>query len=53
MFRVIKDSIVIIDKTFKGQLVVPHFDDFTQDISDIYARLHLFFCTCLVVAGVC
>ena len=36
--RVIKPSIVIIVKAFKGQLVIPEFDAFTKDITEVYER---------------
>ena len=36
--RVIKPSIVIIVKAFKGQLVIPEFDAFTKDITDVYEK---------------
>lgn len=36
--RVIKPSIVLIDKAFKGRLVVPDFHSFKSDISDIFSR---------------
>ena len=36
--RVIKPSIVLIDKAFKGRLVVPDFHSFKNDISDIFSR---------------
>ena len=36
--RVIKPSIVLIDKAFKGRLVVPDFDSFKNDISNIFSR---------------
>ena len=36
--RVIKPSIVIIDKAFKGRLVVPDFDNFKKDVKDIFNR---------------
>lgn len=34
--KVIKPSIVIIVKAFKGQLVIPEFDAFTKDIQEIF-----------------
>ena len=36
--RVIKPSIVLIDKAFKGRLVVPDFDNFKKDVGDIFNR---------------
>ena len=36
--RVIKQSTVLISKAFKGQLVVPEFCTFTQDIVEIYEK---------------
>merc|ERR550534_1225891 len=36
--KVIKPSIVIIVKAFKGQLVIPEFDAFTKDITEVYER---------------
>ena len=36
--RVIKQSTVLISKAFKGQLVVPEFSTFTQDIVEIYEK---------------
>jgi len=36
--KVIKPSIVLIDKAFKGRLVVPDFHSFKSDISDIFSR---------------
>merc|ERR1719222_348131 len=37
--KVIKPSIVIIVKAFKGQLVIPEFDAFTKDITEVYERV--------------
>jgi len=34
--KVIRQSKVLISKAFKGQLVIPEFDEFTKDIVDIY-----------------
>ena len=36
--RVIKPSIVLIDKAFKGRLVVPDFNSFKKDISELFSR---------------
>jgi len=36
--KVIKPSIVILVKAFKGQLVIPEFDAFTKDITDVYEK---------------
>ena len=33
--RVIKQSTVLISKAFKGQLVIPEFSSFTQDITEV------------------
>ena len=33
--RVIKQSTVLISKAFKGQLVIPEFSFFTQDITEV------------------
>ena len=36
--RAIRPSIVLIVKAFKGQLKIPEFKIFTDDIEDIYNR---------------
>ena len=36
--RVIKQSTVLISKAFKGQLVIPDFSAFIEDIQDIFER---------------
>ena len=38
VFRVIKQSTVLISKAFKGQFVVPEFTAFTEDIVEIYEK---------------
>ena len=34
----IKPSIVIIVKAFKGQLVIPEFEAFTKDIQEVFEK---------------
>ena len=37
-YRVTKQCTVLISKAFKGQLVVPEFTEFTEDITQIYEK---------------
>ena len=37
----IKENPSLISKAFKGQLVIPDFDSFTKDITQIYERYQM------------
>ena len=38
LFRLVKMNLSLISKAFKGQLVIPDFPSFTEDIVEIYKK---------------